>query len=393
MIPRLKADLRLSDLKAIWPSGSKSQNILDFEAAFATMAGQKHAVAFPYGRTAQMALLNALNIAGKEIICPSYTCVVVPHAIVKSGHKPAFADVREDDYNMDWDYVEAATNEHTGAVIATSIFGHPVNQQALEAYQSRHPDILILQDCAHSFLAGEMHQHGIAAFFGLNISKIITSVFGGLVTTNNDDLADTLRKERTGMLSSVGLVKELKRSLYLIAVFVAFNPTIYGLVNRLERLGLLNKFVKYYDETTIDLPDDVFEEMCGIEARVGKIQCERYHDIVEHRRLLARIYRDGLNGIGDLILPPSHPGATYSHFVVRTKRVEELKFYCLKNGVQLGELIDYEIPDMPSYVDAPYFGEHHSRAFPAQVLNLPVHMGVSKRNAQLIVKLLVCFFH
>lgn len=392
MIPRLKADLRLSDLKTIWPSGNKSQNILDFEVAFAAMAGQKHAVAFPYGRTAQMALLNALKMSGKEIICPSYTCVVVPHAIVKSGHKPVFVDVREDDYNMDWDYVEAATNEHTGAVIATSIFGQPVNQQALEAYQSRHPDILILQDCAHSFLAGDMHQQGIAAFFGLNVSKIITSVFGGMVTTNDDDLAEALRKERAGMLHPVGIAKEFKRSLYLIAVLVAFNPVFYGLVNRLERLGLLNKFVKYYDETIIDLPDDAFEEMCGIEARVGKIQCGRYQDIIEHRRNLARIYREGLTGIGDLILPPSHPGATYSHFVIRTQRAGELKTHCLNNGVQLGELIDYEIPDMPSYVDTPYFGKHRSRAYPAQVLNLPVHMGVSEKNARDIIALLVGFF-
>ena len=392
MIPRLKADLRLCDLKMIWPSGNKTQNIHDFETAFAAMAGQKHAVAFPYGRTAQMALLNTLNIAGKEIICPSYTCVVVPHSIVKSGHKPVFVDVREDDYNMDWNYVEAATNDHTGAVIATSIFGHPVDQHALDAYQSRHPDVFILQDCAHSFLAGDMHQQGIAAFFGLNVSKIITSIFGGMVTTNNDDLADALRAERTRMLQPVGIAKELKRSLYLLAVLVAFNPIIYGMVNRLERMGMLNKFVKYYDETIIDLPGDAFEEMCGIEARLGKIQCGRYMDIIEHRRKLAGIYQNGLDGIGDLALPPEHLGATYSHFVIRTQHAEELKPYCLDKGVQLGELIDYEIPDMPAYVDAPYFGEHRSRAFPAQVLNLPVHMGVSEQDARRVVKLLVDFF-
>lgn len=388
MIPRLKADLHISDLKTIWPSGSKRQNIRNFEIAFARMAGQKHAVAFPYGRTAQMALLKVLDLVGDQVICPSYTCVVVPHAIVKSGHTPVFVDVCEDDYNMDWDFVEAATNEHTGAIIATSIFGHPVNREALAAYRLRHPDVFIIQDCAHSFLAGDMNRQGIAAFYGLNISKIITSVFGGMVTTDDDDLARNLMKERARMLHPAGVTKEVKRALYLAAVLVAFNPIIYGLVSKLERLGVLDKFVKYYDPEVIDLPTDAFEEMCSIEARLGRSQCDHYHNIVSHRRKLASIYREGLDGVSDFVLPPNHEGATYSHFVVRTSKAEELKLHCLRNGVQLGGLIEYEIPDMPTYASAQYFGEHRSRIFPTQMLNLPVHTGVNAASARGIVELL-----
>ncbi len=149
MIPRLKAYLSLSDLCSIIPSKNQYEDIRKFETAFAQLAGQKHAVAFPYGRTAQMAILKALEIEGAEIICPSYTCVVVPHAIVKSGHEPVFVDVAQGGYNMDWSLVEAATNDNTGAVIATSVFGEPVNQVALSAYQARYPNISIIHGIAH----------------------------------------------------------------------------------------------------------------------------------------------------------------------------------------------------------------------------------------------------
>lgn len=388
MIPRLKPYISISDLKTIWPRKDRNQNIRDFESRFARLAGQNYAIAFPYGRTAQIAILRALGLKNSEIICPSYTCVVVSHAIVKSGNKPVFVDVHEHDYNMDWEYVENATNEKTGAVIATSIFGNPVSLQALNEYKKKHPDIFILQDCAHSFLAGNSNQLGIAAFFGLNISKIITSIFGGMVTTDSKEFAEALQKERAKLVESADIMKEFKRSVYLIAVLVAFNPIVYGLVNRMERLGLLKRFVKYYDETVIDLPKDAFIGMSGVEARLGKLQCERYYRIVEHRRKLASIYREHLLDKKELILPSEHHDATYSHFVIRTKNAKQIMSHCLKNSVQLGELIDYEIPDMPTYKDAPYFGEHRSREFPGNVVNLPVHMGVSTKDAIMISDLI-----
>ncbi|PLX30227.1 MAG: hypothetical protein C0582_01585 [Alphaproteobacteria bacterium] len=93
MIPRLKAHLKIKDLLAIWPRGNKFNDILRFEQEFAKLAGQSHAIFFPYGRTAQLAILNALKLIEKgktEVILPSYSCVVVAHAIKKAGLTPVF---------------------------------------------------------------------------------------------------------------------------------------------------------------------------------------------------------------------------------------------------------------------------------------------------------------
>lgn len=391
MIPRLKADLRVSDLAALLPR--PGDDIAAFEKAFAKLAGQKHAIAFPYGRTAQMALLQTLQLRERgqpEVICPSYTCVVVPHAIVLSGLQPVFVDCAPDGFNMDWDYLERATGPNTGAVIITSLFGHPIDIAALDAYRRRHPDITILQDCAHSFMASIqgrfVQQEGLAAFYGLNISKIMTSIFGGMITTNDDTFAAVLRTKRDAMCKPAGILKSFKRSLYLGAVIIAFMKPVYAAVNWLERRGFLDHFVKYYDPSFIDFPNDAFEDMCPIEARIGKMQCTRYADIVTHRRNLARLYAQGLQNV--VALPADESGATYSHFVIRTPHAATIKNYCLKNGVQLGELIEYEIPDMPTYQTAPYFGERRSRALPGQVLNLPVHMGVAENDALRIITLI-----
>lgn len=395
MIPRLKADLRFSDLLALRPRGNKFADIRAFESAFARLAGQDHAVFFPYGRTAQMAILKALHLekSGRtEVIMPSYSCVVVAHAITQAGLTPVFVDVG-DDYNMRLDLLNQATTEKTGAVIATSIFGHPVDLDALDTYRRQHPDIPILQDCAHSFLAQYqdgryVHQQGLCAFYGLNISKIITSIFGGMVTTDDAFFAEKLREERQALLRPSGWIQGLKRGLYLMAILLAFTRFVYGVVNHLERSGWLDRFTKYYSKDKIDWPSDGFHWPSGIQARIGLRQCGRYADIVDHRRRIAALYHQGLSAVEGLILPPKAEGATISHFVVQTENASQIEQKLLKKGVQLGRLIDYEIPDMPVYQDAPYFGAHHSRILPTRVLNLPVHMGVTEKDAQSIMTMI-----
>ena len=78
MIPRLKPTIGLTELLAALRPPHKD-DVERFEQSFAKLMGQKYAFAFPYGRTGLMFLLEALGLEGKEIICPAYTCVVVPH--------------------------------------------------------------------------------------------------------------------------------------------------------------------------------------------------------------------------------------------------------------------------------------------------------------------------
>ena len=388
MIPRLKACLKFKDLLAILPKKNKFEEIRKYEIAFAELAVQSQAIFFPYGRTAQLAILNTLGLkkSGKtEVILPSYNCVVVAHAIKLAGLTPVFVDIG-DDYNMRLDLLSQATNEKTGAVIATSLFGHPVNLETLDVYRQAYPDIPILQDCAHSFFAQHsdgryVHKNGLCAFYGLNISKIITSIFGGMVTTDDEEFARQLRAERQRILKPTGFILSVRRSVYLAAVLFAFHPMIYGIVNRLERTGLLNRFTKYYDETQIDWPNDGFDWPSSVQARIGILQCIRYHNIVEHRRKIAAIYNREFQDITKLTLPLQSPGATFSHYVVQTDQAEKIENELLAKGYQLGRLIDYEVPDMPVYQYASYYGDRLSRTLPGRVINLPVHWSVTTKKA------------
>lgn len=293
MIPRLKPALGWKELTAAF-SLPKQNDVERFEKAFAEKMGQKHAIAFPYGRTGIVMLLEALGLKGKEVICPAYTCVVVPHAIVTSGNEPVFVDSQEYDFNMDLGLVEEAITEKTGAIIATSIFGYPVNLDKLDMIKKEYPHIHIIQDCAHSFAAEwkgrPVQKEGVAAVFGLNISKLMTSIFGGMITTDDGELAERLVDLRNRKLKPASTNKSLRRFLYLLTVYPAFWGPVYGMVNWIERMGWLNYFVKYYDESEIDMPNDYLESMSKVEARVGIAQLSRYDKIIEERRSMAVYY-------------------------------------------------------------------------------------------------------
>jgi perosamine synthetase len=383
MIPRFRPDLGWAEVLAAMVLGS-GDDVARYERVFAAEMGQRHAIAFPYGRTGLMLLLEALGLRSKEIICPAYTCVVVPHAIVKSGNRPIFVDSQASDCNMDLDLAEAAIGPNTGALIATSIFGHPVDLDRLDALSARYPNVLIIQDCAHSFAAEwrgrPVQKAGKAAIFGLNISKITTSIFGGMVTTDDDELAERLREIRSRRLVPVPLRKSLLRSLYLLATLVAFQPVIYGMVRWLERKGWLNRFSRYYDEAVIDLPEDALVGMTQVEARVGIEQLRKYRAMIAARRCWAGFYRAALRDCPGLRFPQVAEGATWSHIVAEVENRDEMVRRAEAQGVQLGVVIDYNIPEMKAYRggNACPIASHFSR----HTINLPLGGAFSERHVE-----------
>ncbi|MEM8915440.1 MAG: DegT/DnrJ/EryC1/StrS family aminotransferase, partial [Pseudomonadota bacterium] len=335
-----------------------------------------HATAFPYGRTGQMLLMEALGLKDREIILPAYTCVVVAHAIVKSGNKPVFIDSEPDGFNMDLDLAEAAINDRTGAIIATSIHGYPVDLDRLDALITRHPDVHIIQDCAHSFMANwkgrSVQEAGIAAIFGLNVSKLMTSVFGGMITTADARLNERLRTIRDSRLERLGSLAELKKVAYILASNAALTPMAFSMVKVIQKMGLIDRFVRYYDEAQIDMPQDHLRAMGSVAASVGVSQCQRYPETVKRRQRLAKLYHSLLSDVPGIEMFPLVDGATYSHFVLQVDQPDRLVAACEKQGVELGRVIDYCLPDMESYTSYISHSDFpRTRALNAHVINCP----------------------
>lgn len=391
MIPRFKPSFGWEELKAFFLHDPSAVD--RFEHEFAHTFHSSYALSFGYGRSALYALLNAMEIKDAEIIMGAYTCVAVSHAVVLSGNVPKFTDADET-FNMDLDEVEAKIQNKTKAIIVSNTFGYPVDADRVKAMAKAH-HLLLVQDCAHCFGAtwnGKMVcAEGDAAIFGLNISKQISSVFGGMLTTNNYEIYQKVKAWRDLNCRRPSFAEYIKTLAYFFASYVAFHPLIFRLVSYFDYVGehKLGQMTKYYKENIIDFPSDAFRTLLPVEARIGIAQLKKYSSTMRCRREIAQFYNDHLKDVPGILLPPLIDGATYSHYVVRVPNRKTVMNKLQSMGMQAGFLIEYSIPELSayaSYADKEYPNAH---TYARLALNLPLYPELSKRDLAHIVQALI----
>ena len=399
MIPRLKPHLDYREFAAMLRLGGPA--VEAFEQAFAAKFGASHAVAFPYGRSALLAYLKASGLRDREIVMPAYTCSVVAHAVALSGNRPRFVDIALPDYNMDLDRLEAALNERTGAVISTHLFGYPLDvnrlQEIVSAAEARFGTrIAIIQDCAHSFDARfdgrSVSKAGDVAFYGLNISKMMTSIFGGMLTTDDAAAAQELRAFRDANFRPASLAKQLMRPAYLLAAHTAFSRPAYRFVYWLQKSSsLLDRLTRaYHLDDEIHLPPDHLDLMLPVDASVGLVQLSKYDEIIARRRHAASMYDRLLRGRLPWELPPLIGGSTYSHYIIRVPDRARVMREMASRGIQLGQLIEYSIPYLPAYRRCAGDEEFPvSLECSTMTINLPVHASLRDSDIARIAACLV----
>jgi perosamine synthetase len=379
MVPRFKPSLCFRELMVLFRSNKGM--VAKFEKEFAQKFEAVDAVAFPYGRSAQWAFLKAQGIENAEIIMPSYTCSVVAHAVSLSGNSPQFVDIDLHDYNMNLEQAESLINEKTRGIIATHTFGYPQDLERLErivenAEKRYGHKIWLMQDCCHAFGAQwrgrSVGTSGDVAIYAFNISKIITSIFGGMLTFQSQDLADKVRKWRDSNFRKPGFLKSAVRRFYLLAVYFAFNPIAYRFTWWLQnKTPLLNRLTKaYHLDEKIHFPPDYLDEMMDVEAAVGLVQLRKYSRIIDGRIKKAKWYERNLEKREGWEFPPIVEGATYSHYTVRVPNRNEIIEEFAQKGIHLGKLIQYSIPDLSCYNSSRDYP--HSNRVCKQTINFPL---------------------
>jgi len=393
MIPRFKADIGREELRVLLRRNSGA--VVRFEQEFAGAFGVTQAVAFPYGRSALWAFLRAVGVRDAEVVMPAYTCSVVAHAISLSSNRPRFVDIRLSDYNMDLDLLAEAINENTRAIVATHLFGYPLDLERVETIvaeaQARYGHkIWLVQDCAHSFGArwnGRMvGNSGDVALYAFNVSKMLTTIFGGMLTFRDAALAERVRAWRDAQFHQPSVLKPWARRIYLLAAAAAFSEPVYGLTWLLQqRTALLNRLTRsYHLDARIQFPPDHLDRMLDVEAAVGIEQLRKYPQFVARRRENAAYYDSHLQRQPGWALPPIIEGATYSHYVVRVPDRAACVAQAARNGVLLGELIQYSVPRLNGYAGA---GPETFNSDEASnhTVNLPIHSSMTARDRQKVV--------
>lgn len=186
-----------ADTEAILASGmvTKGKHLRAFEEAVAEHLRVRHAIAVSSCTTGLMLTYRGLGLTG-DVVVPSFTFMATVSALIWAGLRPVFADVDFDTTNLDPVAAEAAITPDTSAIVAIHNFGNPAEIDALQEVADRH-GIKLVFDAAHGF--GALYRgkpvgpQGDAHVYSLSPTKLLIAGEGGVVATDDDELAERVR--------------------------------------------------------------------------------------------------------------------------------------------------------------------------------------------------------
>jgi perosamine synthetase len=260
-----------SDIQAVsqalrdgWISG-EGPIVANFENEFARFSGRKHGVSVTNGTAAIELVIHSLGFGpGDEIIVPSFAIISCISQILRCGARPVFVDVDPLTWNIDTNCVEQMITARTKAIMAVHTYGLPVDMDPLLEIAKRH-NLLIIEDAAESHGLTYRNQRcgsfGIVSTYSFYANKHLTTGEGGMVVTDDDELAEKIRYYRN----------------------LTFRPD--------------ERFVHY------DLGWNL--RMSSLQCALGNSQLQRIGQILKRRREIGAIYNDSFADIPDIQLPLS----------------------------------------------------------------------------------------
>ena len=249
-------------LKTNWIS-SHGKYIEEFETAFAKFCSTKYAVSCSNGTTALHLALEVLGIKkGDEVIIPDFTMIATSNAVIYSGAKPVLVDSEPETWNIYTSKIQEKITKKTKAIIPMHTYGHPVDMDPLLDI-AKDNNLFVIEDAAEAHGAeykgkktGSLGNIGCFSFYA---NKIITTGEGGMITTDDENLAKKAQLLRN---HAFGKPRFLHKEL-------GFNY-----------------------------------RMTNIQAAIGLAQMEKAEELVNRRINNAQLYNSILKDVDGITLPP-----------------------------------------------------------------------------------------
>lgn len=322
-----------------------------FENNFAEFCNVRYAIACCNGTVALHLALLALGVqTGDEVIVPTLTFVATPNSVTYCGAKPVFVDSESETWNLDPKLIEAKITPRTKGIIAVHLYGHPARMNELKDIAQRH-NLFLLEDAAEAHGAicdGKIiGSIGNAAAFSFYANKIITTGEGGMVVTDDEELA-----ARARLLRGQGM--DLNRRYW--------HPIIG------------------YNYRMMNLP-----------AAIGLAQLEKIQQQIELRKNIAELYRERLEEMPGIIFQPEQIWAKHVYWMFSI--VLQTEFWQNRDAV-IEILAEQGIETRPLFYPAhsmpPYIESVSGETFPVAEnlsrngLSLPTWAGLTESQIDFV---------
>lgn len=183
---------------------SSGKYVREFEKRFAKLTGTKEAVALSSGTDADALALAVLYDfgakRGDEIIVPALSFVATGNAVLQAGFKPVFVDIERKTLNIDPSKIEKAVTKKTRAIMPVHLMGKPADMDEINKTAKKY-DLYVIEDAAEAhgalYKGRNIGTLGDMAAYSLYVAHIISTIEGGVVTTDRKDFAEILRSLRS----------------------------------------------------------------------------------------------------------------------------------------------------------------------------------------------------
>ncbi len=319
-------------------------NVTRFEAAFAKYVGAKFAIAVNNGTSALHATLLAIGLDhGDEVIVPSFTFVATAEVVALTGAQPIFVDIDPLTYCMDPEELKSAITERTKAIVPVHLYGLPAKMDAITDLAKDY-GLTVIEDAAQAHGAEYKSQRvgslGDLACFSFYGSKNMTTGEGGMITTDNRDLAENL-----------SIIRNHGEGSYYQSVSLGHNY-----------------------------------RMPELEAALGYVQLQKLPQFLDARRKNAQYLQSELSNISTIQLPivPEMYESAWYVYTIRITGANAAKRNKIMNRIRERRIDAQVYYPRPIHLMTYYRTKYGLTRLPRtetaarQVISLPVHPGLSE---------------
>jgi dTDP-4-amino-4,6-dideoxygalactose transaminase len=300
---------------------TKGHYLEAFEERVARHLRVKHAVTVSSCTTGLMLVYQGLGLEG-EVLVPSFTFMATVHPLIWQGATPVFVDIDPLTWNVDLGQIEAHITSRTTAIVAVHVFGNPASIEELEAIARRHGLALIF-DAAHGF--GALHRgeplggYGTAEVFSTSPTKLLVTGEGGIVATNDDDLAYRVQigREYGNPGTYDSLLPGINARMQEFSAILGLRSLEMLEENALRR----NALASCYQRHLAEIPGITFQAIRPYDRSSFKdftIRIESAQFGLDRNSLSVALAQEGICTRAYYV-PPVHQHTTYRELVLRQK--------------------------------------------------------------------------
>ncbi len=327
------------------------------EENFAKYMGVKHAISMNSCASCLHLAVEAQGIKG-EVILPSFTFVASANAVVKAGAVPVFADIEEDTYTIDPKEIEKLITDKTEAIMPVHFAGQCADMDSIMRIANKY-NLKVIEDSAED-IGGEYNGKKAGTFgvgcYSLFATKNMTTGEGGLLTTNDDEIAEKVRT-----LLGHGIRK-----------------TTY------DREGMKKAWYRSADMAGYNF------RLSNVLAAMGTIQLDKLDDMNRKRQEVAGIYNDLLKDNKKIKIPFVRENSYHvyqMYTILLNESIDRDEFVTKLNENGIGASVHFapSVHEMPVYKDSRRGSMAVTERVNNHIVTLPIYPRMAKEDVEYVV--------